>query len=62
MNERYEYLFQKLNDSLEKLSTLKFDDRDFDINTLKWFIEHVNKNYYIQESKENPEKKWYRSK
>lgn len=56
MNERYEYLFQKLNDSLEKLSTLKFDDRDFDINTLKWFIEHVNKNYYIQESKENPEK------
>ena len=56
INERYRNLFQKLNDALEKLSTLEFENDDFDIDTLKWFIEHVNKNYYIHESKQNKEK------
>lgn len=56
INKRYEYLLQKLNDSLEKLNTLEFENENFDIEILKWFIEHVNKNYYIHESKINPEK------
>ena len=56
INERYEKLFQKLNDSLEKLNSLDFDNENFDIDTLKWFIEHVNKNYYIHESKQNEDK------
>ena len=52
INKRYERLFQKLNDALEKLCTLDFENDNFDIDTLKWFIEHVNKNYYIHESKQ----------
>lgn len=56
INKRYEHLFQKLNDSLEKLNSLEFENKNFDIDTLKWFIEHVNKNYYIHESKLNEEK------
>lgn len=49
INKRYEYLFQKLNDILEKLHTLTKDDMD--IHILKWFVEHVCKNYYIHDSK-----------
>ena len=56
INKRYEKLFQKLNDALEKLNSLDFEDENFDINALKWYIEHVNKNYYIHESKQNEEK------
>lgn len=56
INKRYEKLFQKLNDVLEKLNSLDFEDEDFDINALKWYIEHANKNYYIHESKQDEEK------
>ena len=56
INKRYEKLFQKLNDALEKLNSLDFEDENFDINALKWYIEHANKNYYIHESKQNEEK------
>ena len=56
INKRYEKLFQKLNDALEKLNSLDFEDVNFDINALKWYIEHANKNYYIHESKQNEEK------
>ena len=56
INKRYEKLFQKLNDALEKLNSLDFEDEDFDINALKWYIEHANKNYYIHESKQDEEK------
>lgn len=56
INKRYEKLFQRLNDSLEKLHSLNLDNENFDIEILKWFIEHVNKNYYIHESKLNDEK------
>lgn len=56
INKRYETLFQRLNDSLEELHTLYFENDDFDVKILKWFIEHVNKNYFIHESKLNPEK------
>lgn len=57
INERYKYLFQKLNDILEKIHSLEWDNENFDIDILKWFIEHANKNYYIHESKINTEKK-----
>lgn len=56
INKRYEKLFQKLNDALEKLNSLDFEGEDFDINALKWYIEHANKNYYIHESKQDEEK------
>ena len=55
INKRYEKLFQKLNDALEKLNSLDFENEDFDINALKWYIEHANKNYYIHESKQSKE-------
>ena len=47
---------QQLNDSLERLNSLESDNKNYDIDTLKWFIEHVNKNYYIYESKLNETK------
>lgn len=56
-SKRYEILFHNLNSSLEKLNTLDFENKNFDLDTLKWFIEHVNKNYYIHESKQNINKK-----
>lgn len=57
INKRYEYLFNELNVALEKLSSLDLQDNKLDIETLQWFIEHVNKNYYIHESKLNETKK-----
>ena len=56
INKRYAHLFQKLNDALEKLHSLDFENDNFDVNTLEWFVEHVNKNYYIHESKINEDK------
>lgn len=35
INRRYEKLFQKLNDALEKLNTLDFENENFDIDTLR---------------------------
>lgn len=51
INPRYTALFQKLNDALEQLHSLKSDNQNLDIECLNWFIEHVTKNYHILKSK-----------
>lgn len=56
INERYQYLFQKLNNALEKIHSLKLENENFDLDSLEWFVEHVNKNYYIHESKLSEQK------
>lgn len=56
INNRYSNLFQKLNDALEKMHSLQLENENFDLNCLEWFVEHVNKNYYIHESKINESK------
>ena len=55
INPRYGELFQKLNDALEKLQSLKPDNTNLDLDCLNWFIEHVTKNHHILKSKKSKE-------
>ena len=55
INPRYSALFEKLNDALEKLHSIKSDNPNIDLDCLNWFVEHVTKNYHIFKSKKSKE-------